>query len=179
MIRSNARPAPRLGSTTLRFWFAAIAAVGVLALPACATTVGGAAEPSATPTASRTAAAPSPTPVSAEPEPTPTPTPTATATADPPYNGDVLVVTAEDIEGRLEVTAMVPGVSEDGGSCRLELIGEETSASATSTAGNGVTYCGIMSLTPQASAEEWRFRVHYESASTRAQSAISSVESTR
>lgn len=177
------RTTPRSRSTLARVWLAAAAAVGVVSLAACATPSGGVAAPTATPTstptvsASASAASPQPSPTSDNS--TPAPVPTETPIVDAPYNGEVLIVTAEDVDGRLEVTAMVPGVSEESGTCRLDLIDQATSTSITSTAGNDVTYCGIMSVTPPADAAEWRFRVRYESASTRAESAISTVEPTR
>jgi hypothetical protein len=177
VIRMSENPKSPLGSSTFRCLFAAGTVVGVLSLAACATSPGGIASPSSTPSASTLTQEPSPSPTVVETVPAPTPTESATVVA--PYNGDVLVVSAEDVDGRLEVTAMIPGVSEDTGTCRLELIDEAGSASVTSTAGNGVTYCGIMSVEPKADAGQWRFRVRYESVTTRAESDISTVELTR
>lgn len=94
-----------------------------------------------------------------------------------PADGEVLIVTAELIGGSLEVTAMLPGVSEADGTCTLEITGTDLSASVTGSAGNGVTYCGLMSVPPPTQAPaEWTFRVKYESSTTTAESAVSEVE---
>lgn len=85
-------------------------------------------------------------------------------------------MTSDVFEGVLEVTAMVPGVSEDTGSCTLELLGRDLSTSVPGVPGNEVTYCGVMSI-PLGSGEteDWEFRVRYESASLLAQSASMTV----
>lgn len=148
--------------------------VGVLALTGCATPSGAAApSDSASPTASPIVES-SPAPTITEIAPTPSPTETSTAVT--PYNGEVLIVTAEVVDSRLEVTAMIPDVAESGGVCRLEVIDQSVSASVSGNAGNEVTYCGVMSVTPQPAAS-WQFRVTYTSASTSARSALSTVES--
>lgn len=159
-------------------WIAGLALPGVLTLGGCASASG-----AASPAPTETTVSASPSPTSSGPETTPgsTPQPTSTETSvvEAPFNGEVLIVTADVIESRLEVTAMVPGVSESGGTCTLELVGEEGSATIAGTAGNGVTYCGLMSLRPESAAEPWQFRVLYESPSTRAESALSTVERAR
>ncbi|MEH3088046.1 MAG: hypothetical protein PGN24_00110 [Microbacterium arborescens] len=147
--------------------------VGMLALSACATPVGGVATPEPTATSETPAGEPSPTPEAATPD---VPVPSETVEVDTPYNGEVLIITAEQRDGALEVTAMIPGVSEDDGTCTLRIDGADA-ASVTSTAGNGVTYCGLMSADIGSDASETRFDVQYDSASTRARSADSSVES--
>ncbi|MDD7945112.1 hypothetical protein PUW79_10770 [Microbacterium sp. NE2HP2] len=150
--------------------------VGMLALSACATPVGGAMTPSPTPTATLESPTPEPTPEeSATPD---MPAPTETVEVDTPYNGEVLIITAEQRGATLEVTAMVPGVSEDDGTCTLRVDGVGV-ATITSTAGNGVTYCGLMSADVASDSAATRFDVQYESSSTRARSADSSVESSQ
>jgi len=113
---------------------------------------------------------------SAEPEVTAEPAPTESATVVTPYNGDVLVVTSEIIDGRLEVTAMIPGVSETGGTCLLEVTGLAASTSVTGNAGHDVTYCGLMAVPLDPGTNSAEFRVSYSSESTQARSAVSSVE---
>jgi hypothetical protein len=149
-------------------WVVPVVALSLLTLAGCATPVGGA---SPTPTSSGSASATaSPTP-SAAPTGTAVPSPTVT-----PFTGDVLVVTAEILDGRLEVTAMVPKVSEGGGTCTLELVGTDRTVSVTGAEGNDVTYCGVMSIPVDAPADDLQFRVRYESSTTRAESAVSTVE---
>ncbi|MDD7930482.1 hypothetical protein [Microbacterium thalli] len=154
--------------------------VGMLALSSCATPAGGAMTP--TPTATLETPTPEPTPESTPtPEDTATPdvpTPTETVEVDTPYNGEVLIVTAEQRGATLEVTAMIPGVSEDDGTCTLRIDGVGA-ATITSTAGNGVTYCGLMSAAVASDSAATGFDVQYESSSTRARSADSSVESSQ
>ncbi|MFJ6653171.1 hypothetical protein ACIQLJ_10300 [Microbacterium sp. NPDC091313] len=122
-------------------------------------------------------ATPEPTPSGTPVEETPAPVPTDTPSADLPYNGEVLIVTAEREGARLEVTAMIPEVAEDGGTCTLSMEGQTGTATVTGIAGNGVTYCGTMAVTPNSSDAQVQFRVTYTSSSTRAQSAVSTVES--
>lgn len=170
MIPVNDAPHPPSTTKVLRW----VASAGVstalaLALAACATPTGGAsASPSMTssPTASAT-----PTPVDS-PTPEPSSSPDETAA---PFNGEVLLITAEVLDGQLQVTAMVPKVSEDDGTCTLEVVGTDRAVSVTSTAGNDVTYCGVMSVPADAAAADLQFRVRYESPSTRAESAVSTV----
>jgi hypothetical protein len=72
---------------------------------------------------------------------------------------------------------MVPDISETGGTCTLEMLGTGETASVTGNAGNGVTYCGLMTLQPAASdPSQWRFRVSYTSDTTDAESAESTLE---
>ncbi|MCZ4068177.1 hypothetical protein O1W71_10895 [Microbacterium sp. H37-C3] len=150
--------------------------VGMLALSACATPVGGAMTP--TPTATLESPTPEPTPTPDDAATPDVPMPTETVEVDTPYNGEVLIITAEQRGAALEVTAMVPGVSEDDGTCTLRVDGVDV-ASITSTAGNGVTYCGLMSADVASDSAATRFDVQYESSSTRARSADSSVESSQ
>ncbi|MFS0712659.1 hypothetical protein ABC195_02160 [Microbacterium sp. 2P01SA-2] len=150
--------------------------VGMLALSACATPVGGAMTPAPTSTIESPTPEPTPTPDdTATPD---VPVPTETVEVETPYNGEVLVVTAEQRGATLEVTAMIPGVSEDDGTCTLRVDGVAV-ATITSTAGNGVTYCGLMSADVASDSAATRFDVQYESSSTRARSADSSVESSQ
>ena len=152
--------------------------VGMLALSACATPVVGAMTPTPTPTTTLESPTPEPTPT---PDDTATPdvsAPTETVEVDTPYNGEVLIVTAEQRGATLEVTAMIPGVSEDDGTCTLRVDGVAV-ATITSTAGNSVTYCGLMSADVASDSAATRFDVQYESSSTRARSADSSVESSQ
>lgn len=108
------------------------------------------------------------------------PAPTAPPVAEgdpavPPaavYNGEVLIITADVVGQMLEVTAMVPGVSEDTGSCTLEVPDRGLSANVMAVPGNDVTYCGVMSVPVGPSdSGEWSIRVNYSSPSHRAQSA--------
>lgn len=141
----------------------------LLMLGGCATPPSGTVTP--TPSADPTATLPGPSPTAtdaAEPTPTPTPDPV------PPYNGEVLIVTADVIDSRFEVTAMIPEVTEADGTCTLEVSGFGTSASVSGVAGNGVTYCGLMTLDlNEAGAGPWQFRVTYNSPATSAASALS------
>ncbi|POX65826.1 hypothetical protein C1N74_12210 [Microbacterium sp. SGAir0570] len=152
--------------------------IGMLALTACATPVGGAMTPSPTPTATLESPTPEPTPTADDTATPDVPAPTETVEVDTPYNGEVLIVTAEQRGPTLEVTAMIPGVSEDDGTCTLRVDGVGV-ATITSTAGNGVTYCGLMSADVASDSAATRFDVQYESSSTRARSADSSVESSQ
>lgn len=144
----------------------------MLVLAACATPTGGA---SASPSVSATpSASPSPTSTPVEsPAPEPSSTPDETAA---PFNGEVLIITAEVLDGQLQVTAMVPKVAEGDGTCTLEVVGTDRAVSVTAAEGKDVTYCGVMSLPADAADADLQFRVRYESASTRAESAVSTVE---
>jgi hypothetical protein len=145
-----------------------VGVVALLALAGCATPVGGAVS-TGTPAPS---ASLSPTPEpSASSTPTAVPTPSVT-----PFSGDVLVITSEIVGGNLEVTAMVPKVSEGDGTCTLELVGTDRTVSVTGAEGKDVTYCGVMSIPVDDSSTAPQFRVRYESPSTRAESAVSTVE---
>lgn len=149
-------------------------ALAVLALSACATPSPGAAPAaadSASPTSSASAPS-SPAPSSTAPA---TPAPSESATAEAPYNGEILVITSEVNDGSLEVTAMVPGVSESGGTCTLTLEKTQRSVSVSGTEGKEVTYCGLMSI-PVADGGDLAFTVSYASANLRAQSATATVE---
>lgn len=149
--------------------------VGALTLSACATPVAGA---SPSPTASATASA-SPTPTASPTETTaPEPTPTESATADAPYNGEVLVITSEVRDGNLEVTAMVPGVSESGGTCTLTLDDTQASVSVSANEGKDVTYCGVMSIPVDTTSADVAFHVGYSSSNLRAQSETATIELT-
>lgn len=116
-------------------------------------------------------------PASASPSPesstmaTMMPTPSVT-----PFSGDVLIVTSQVVGGDLEVTAMVPKVSEGDGTCTLELTNDGRTVSVGANEGKEVTYCGVMSIAIGDSADPPPFRVRYESPSTRAESAVSAVE---
>lgn len=146
---------------------------GALTLSACATPVAGA---SPSPTASATASA-SPTPTASPSETAaPEPTPTESATADAPYNGEVLVITSEVRDGNLEVTAMVPGVSESGGTCTLTLDDTQASVSVSANEGKDVTYCGVMSIAVDTTSADVAFHVGYSSSNLRAQSETATIE---
>ena len=80
------------------------------------------------------------------------------------------------VGGNLEVTAMIPRVSEGDGTCTLELVGTDRTLSVTGTEGKDVTYCGVMSMPLDDPSTTPQFRVRYESPSTRAESAVSTVE---
>ena len=145
-----------------------VAVLPLLVLVGCATPVGGVAS-TATPS----------TAASVSPEPAPRESPSATVAPSPtvtPFTGDVLVVTAEVLDGQLQVTAMVPTVSEGNGTCVLELVGTDRTVSVTGAEGNDVTYCGVMSMPVEGAASDVQFRVRYESPSTRAESAVTTAE---
>ncbi|KTS14168.1 MULTISPECIES: hypothetical protein [Microbacterium] len=145
---------------------------GVVTLSACATPVAGAPtpSPSLSPSASPTA---SPTPIVTS---TPQPEPSESPTSDTPYNGEILVVTSEVRDGALEVTAMVPGVAESGGTCTLTRDDTQESVSVAGTEGKGVTYCGLMSIPVASGEEKVSFHVGYESPQLRALSATATIE---
>lgn len=174
MVYTHEDPLFRRGRTAVRMWSAAVLAVSALSLAACATP-GGAATESPTPSVSPSEGTPTPTPTESAPPPEPAPTETATVVT--PYNGEVLVVTSDIISGRLEVTAMIPRVSETGGTCTLEVLGLGGSSSVSGNAGNDVTYCGVMSVALPSGTDRVQFEVSYTSGSTRAKSATSTVES--
>ncbi len=156
---------------SIRLRLSIVVVAGMLALSSCATPPGGAATPTPTPTLETPS--PETTPEGAA---TPdVPSPTETIEVDAPYNGEVLIVTAEQNGSALEVTAMIPGVSEDNGTCVLHIDGVDV-ASVPSTAGNEVTYCGLMSGEFAAGSAPVEFDVQYDSPSTRARSAASTVE---
>jgi hypothetical protein len=155
-------------------WLVVMLTAGALSLAGCATPTGiGTGEPS--PSMSPTEPTPSATPTELATPPEPTPTESATVVT--PYNGDVLVVTSEVIGGQLEVTAMIPGVSETGGTCVLEVTGSTETASVSGNAGNDVTYCGVMAVRIPSGTDPVQFHVSYSSGSTQAKSATSTVES--
>lgn len=165
--------------TKVRRWLPAVAAIALLSLTACATP-SGTAGPS--PTTSATAS-PSPSPTSSPTAPSPSAAPTEVPTpTSTPFNGDVLIITSDVIDGQLQVTAMIPGVAEDGGTCTLEIVDANAvplpggSASVTGTKGQGVTYCGLMSVPTERSIDELTFRVRYESSATSTASALTKIE---
>lgn len=71
---------------------------------------------------------------------------------------------------------MIPKVSEGDGTCTLELVGADRTVSVSGTEGKDVTYCGVMSIAVDDASSAPQFRVRYESPSTRAESAVSTVE---
>jgi hypothetical protein len=145
--------------------------LGALTLSACATPIRGA-NPSPTPSSSAPSSTPTPSSTQTQ---TPEPTPTASSTANTPYNGEILVVTSDIREGSLEVTAMVPGVAESGGTCTLTRDDTRESVSVEATEGKGVTYCGLMSLPVTDGAGEVPFHVEYFSSELRATSATATA----
>lgn len=119
---------------------------------------------------------------SASPLPSVTPTPSATsgetqATAAP-FNGEILIITSEVRDGSLQVSAMVPGVSESGGTCTLTLTSTGASVQTAANEGKDVTYCGLMSIAVADGAVEPAFQVSYRSSTTSAESAVTTVEPT-
>ncbi len=147
--------------------------VGLLAFTGCASSAGTGATPSAPSSSSSSGPTPTPTATAVV---TASPRPTETSGSDLPYNGEVLIVTAEREGGNVAVTAMVPNIAEDGGTCTLSIEGVSATASVEGIAGNGVTYCGVMTVAVPADGAV-TFRVVYTSSTTRAQSAPSTVES--
>lgn len=160
---------------------------GLLALSACATPVGSAAPSPSLDASGSTAASPDPA-ASASPAASPTDTPTAspadpaspsanaTPVTDEPFNGQILIVTSEIRDGRLEVTAMVPAVAESGGVCTLTVPATGAQVTTAATEGKDVTYCGVMSLDATGPAADMAFIVSYASAKTRAESSLTTVE---
>lgn len=149
------------------------ALAGLLLLSACATP-GGSAVPTPSLDASGSASAPaSPTPTL---EPSPGVSPEATPPTDEPFNGQILIVTSEVRDGRLEVTAMVPQVAESGGLCTLTVPSTGASVTTQASEGKDVTYCGVMSVEAVEPAEDLAFTVSYESSTTRAESSLTTVE---
>lgn len=149
---------------------AVLATVGVLALSACVAPAGAGTD---APAPSGTAGESTPTPTGGSGEPQPTPTESATVVT--PFNGEVLIVTSDVIDGRLEVTAMIPEVSEPDGTCVLEVAGVAEAGSVPGNAGQGVTYCGVMSVAVPPGVVE--FHVSYRSSTTQAESAVSRIGS--
>ncbi len=165
---------PRLPRRT-RVVLAATALAGLLAMSACATP-GGAVTPTASPDATdaptaTASASPSPSPVD-----TPSASPSSTPATDEPFNGQILIVTSEVRDGRLEVSAMVPGVAESGGVCTLTVPATGARASTDASEGKDVTYCGLMSLDVAGPVADLAFVVAYSSATTRAESSLTTVE---
>jgi hypothetical protein len=154
------RPDERLSATRLAV-IGALSAMS-LSLAACVAEPGpGDSTGSPSPTiTTQPSASPSPSSSAA------TPTPTAAAR-------EVLIVTAELIGGELQVSAMVPDISETGGKCTLELQDAPLTSTVDANAGNGVTYCGLMTVVPPDGVQTAGFRVVYESATTRAESPFS------
>jgi hypothetical protein len=144
---------------------------GLVLLSACATP-GGSVAPSPTLDASATDSA-SPTPTA---DASPEASPQATPATDEPFNGQILIVTSEIRDGRLEVTAMVPEVAESGGVCTLTVPSSGASVATEATEGKDVTYCGVMSVEVAGPAEDVAFTVSYASATTRAESSLTTVE---
>lgn len=150
-----------------------LAVAGSLALSACVTPSGGTDAPTPAGTAGESTPTPTHTDASGEPQPTPS----ESATVVTPFNGEVLIVTSDVIDGRLEVTAMIPEVSEADGTCVLEVSGVAETGSGPGNPGQGVTYCGVMSVAvPPGDVE---FHVSYRSSTTQAESAASRIGSAK
>ncbi|MEV7759287.1 hypothetical protein AB0O16_10730 [Microbacterium sp. NPDC089180] len=162
-------------SRRLRTTLPVLMVAGLVGLSACATPVGGV-SPSATATAA--SASPSASPTST-PTGTPSPSPSASATPGTVYNGEILIVTSEVRDGNLEVSAMVPGISESGGTCTLTVDSTGATASVEANEGKDVTYCGLMSIAVGGDApEDLAFHVSYASRALQAQSSITTIEPT-
>lgn len=149
---------------------------GVLAFSGCAGTSG-----SASPSPTETAASATPTvsPTSSEAlSPTPAPTAGGSEATDAPFNGQILIITSEVRDGTLEVSAMVPGVSESGGTCTLTLVSTGAMVESAANEGKDVTYCGLMSIPVADSSTDPAFQVAYSSRTTSATSAVTTVEPT-
>lgn len=93
-----------------------------------------------------------------------------------PYNGEILIITSEVRDGSLEVSAMVPKVSESGGTCTLTLVPSGRSVSTEANEGKDVTYCGLMTIALDGA--DPTFTVAYSSATTTAESSVTTVEPT-
>lgn len=102
--------------------------------------------------------------------------PSSTAVTDEPFNGEILIVTSEVRDGHLEVTAMVPEVAESGGTCTLTVPSSGASVTTEASEGKDVTYCGVMSIEVTGSTEDLAFIVSYASATTKAESSLTTVE---
>lgn len=150
-----------------------IVIAGVLTLSACATPGSATPDPTdivttSTPTSSPTA---SPTATS---NASPSPSPTVVDATEAPYNGEILIITSEVRDGSLEVSAMVPKVSESGGTCTLTLEATGARVSSEANEGKDVTYCGLMTIALDGAAPT--FTVEYSSPTTTAKSSVTTVE---
>jgi len=142
---------------------------------------------SSTPTPTRTAgtdngsspsARPSEVPV-VTPEPVPMPTPTA---EDPvPPAASVTVTRAGQNGATISVSAFVAGVTEDGGTCTLELVGASTAgATSTAFADATTTICGPLSVSARTlAAGTYTATVSYRSDTSSGTSQPVDVEVTR
>ena len=159
-----------------RVVLAAAALAGVVTLSACATPSGSVAPPSTSSASTTPSSMPTPTVTASVPTVTDSPSPIPTVVTDEPFNGQILIVTSEVREGRLEVTAMVPKVAESGGVCTLTVPATGASVTTEASEGKDVTYCGVMSLDATAPTADLAFIVSYTSATTRAESSLTAVE---
>lgn len=146
---------------------------GLLAFSGCAGASGSAAP---TPTDSEFTATPTTSPEATE-TPSPTPTSGESEATDAPFNGEILIVTSEVRDGTLQVSAMVPKVSESGGTCSLTLVSSGAKVDSSANEGKDVTYCGLMSIAVDDETNP-AFQVAYSSRTTAAKSAVTTVEPT-
>jgi len=156
----------------------ALLVAGVLGFSGCATSPG---STTPSPTVSEATASPTAS-ASASSLPSATPTPSATSggteATTAPYNGEILIITSEVRDGSLQVSAMVPGVSESGGTCTLTLTSTGKSVQTAANEGKDVTYCGLMSIAVTDGSAQPTFQVSYSSRTTSATSAVTTVEPT-
>lgn len=146
---------------------------GALTLSACATP--GSATPD--PTDGATTSAPTSSPTAsptATSDASPSPSPTVVDATEAPYNGEILIITSEVRDDALEVSAMVPKVSESGGMCSLTLEATGARVSSEANEGKDVTYCGLMTIALDGA--DPTFVVEYSSPTTTAKSSVTTVE---
>lgn len=150
-----------------------IVIVGVLTLSACATP----GSPSTVPTDVVTTSVPTASPTAAPTasrDADPSPSPTVVDAAEAPYNGEILIITSEVRDDSLEVSAMIPKVSESGGTCTLTLEATGARVSSEANEGKDVTYCGLMTIALDGA--DPTFAVEYSSPTTTAKSSVTTVE---
>lgn len=159
-----------------RFVLPLLLAVSALTFSGCASTPG---STTPTPTGAETSATPTGSPTPGESSsPAPTASEGSSEATDAPFNGEILIITSEVRDGALQVSAMVPGVSESGGTCTLTLVSTGAKVESTANEGKDVTYCGLMSIAVGDSSADPAFQVAYSSRTTSAKSAVTTVEPT-
>lgn len=155
----------------------AIGAAVALTLTSCATPQPGAAVSPNNPAASSSSSSPREsaalstlTPGATE---YPSPQPTAGSGRE-----DIVVITLEMRDDKVEASAIVPGLVESGGVCTLTLTREENTvaASTDATEGRESVYCGLLTVDrADLTAGLWTAVVSYASATRSAESAPSPI----
>ena len=112
--------------------------------------------------------------VTASTSPTPSPAPTSTL-----FPVDVTLVTYDVVDGRLEATAIITDVVEDGGLCTLEARrgGLSRTAEIEAVSSATSTFCGVMSIpVSELAAGDWSIVVGYVSPTSSGSSAAEQLE---